>query len=80
MSREFNGERASNGTALNGKYITTAELAARWSVCEGTLRNYRHKGEGPPSVKVGRIVLYNIKAVKQYEQDCRRVKIMGDKE
>lgn len=39
-------------------YMTTEELATLCRTSPGTCRYWRHIGEGPASIKVGRRVLY----------------------
>jgi predicted DNA-binding transcriptional regulator AlpA len=39
--------------------LLTAEAAARLRMPVGTLRYWRHIGHGPPSVKIGRRVMYD---------------------
>lgn len=53
---------------IKGHFITTEELAKRWGVSEGTLRNKRAAGEGPAYEKVGMSVLYDINVVRLYEE------------
>lgn len=53
--------------ALIGAYLTSAELAARWRMSEGTIRNKRSKKTGPNYTKVGNLVLYNHADVVEYE-------------
>lgn len=43
---------------LDAGWLRTAELARLWPIPESTWRYWRHRGFGPPSVKVGRHVLY----------------------
>jgi len=37
-------------------YYTPAELADLLRCSTGTLRNWRYRGEGPPYIKVGRVL------------------------
>lgn len=46
------------------KLITTAQLAERLCTVPSTCRYWRHIGYGPPSIKVGRKVLYDEDAVE----------------
>ena len=41
------------------RWRTTAEVAEELRTSEGTVRYWRHVGYGPPSVKIGRRVLYD---------------------
>jgi hypothetical protein len=53
-------------------YLTTNELAERWSISPGTLRKWRWLAVGPAYVKLGDArnaeVRYHIDDVKQYEE------------
>jgi excisionase family DNA binding protein len=40
------------------EYLTTQEVADRLRTSPETVRYWRHRGEGPPSWKCGRRVLY----------------------
>lgn len=49
------------------RLLTSQEVAAQLGITEGTLRNWRWEGEGPPYVKLGkRLVRYRLGAVRQY--------------
>lgn len=50
-------------------YLTTAELAARWNLTEGHLRNRRVAGRAPPYFKDKRIVRYCLEDIEAYEDD-----------
>lgn len=52
--------------------LSAADLARRWQVSEGTLRNWRWAGRGCPFVKVGSRVLYRIDDVLAYEAEHLR--------
>ena len=43
--------------------MTSAELAAVIAVTEGTLRNWRYLGDGPPYLKIGGRVWYSRSAI-----------------
>jgi predicted DNA-binding transcriptional regulator AlpA len=40
------------------KLLTMQEVAERYPIQEATLRFWRHKGDGPPSARIGRRVMY----------------------
>ncbi len=55
--------------------LTTAELAARWSMSAGTLRNWRSAGKGPKWINLGPrgrgrkpAVRYKLVTVEHYEK------------
>jgi hypothetical protein len=54
------------------QYITTAELAARWRMAIGSIRNMRTAGRGPKFVKIGHgwsaHVRYRLSDVLAYER------------
>lgn len=43
---------------VGGVFLTTTEVADRLRTSPETVRYWRHRGEGPPSFKCGRRVLY----------------------
>jgi hypothetical protein len=51
------------------KYLTPAELIARWggSHKRGTLANWRSQGKGPPFVKRGAKALYPLDRLEAWE-------------
>jgi hypothetical protein len=53
------------------KYLSTADLAIRWSMTPVTLRRWRQDGKGPPWIRMGRVVKYAIKEVERYERENR---------
>lgn len=60
-------------TTMDGRaYLTTAQLARRWSMSPNTLRNWRHRGKGPayfkPSGHMGK-TLYRIEVIETWERE-----------
>lgn len=51
---------------MSDRLIDTAAVAERLNVPESTLRYWRHRGEGPPSIKLGRLVRYSAVALEQW--------------
>jgi len=49
------------------QYLTTRELAARWSLKPATLLAWRSKGKGPVAVKLGGVVRYRMADVVDFE-------------
>ena len=49
------------------KLLTTDELAARWGMSSGTLRNWRVFKRGPRFIRIGRTVRYKLAEVKRWE-------------
>lgn len=50
-------------------YLTAEEVAERYreTISLGTLRNWRAMRVGPPFVKIGKAVLYPIKALDEWD-------------
>jgi hypothetical protein len=57
------------------KLLNTKQLADRWSMHDGTLRNWRTQGKGPPFTRIGGghkpRIRYRIGDVRAYEQRHR---------
>ena len=51
--------------------LTPADLAARWSITEGHLRNLRYQGRGVPYLKLQGRVAYRISDVRDFEESSR---------
>lgn len=49
-------------------YITPIQLARRWSVTEGHLRNRRVAGRAPRFMKDGGLVRYSLAEIEAHEQ------------
>jgi predicted DNA-binding transcriptional regulator AlpA len=47
--------------------LSTAQLARRWDVSPGTLRNWRVAGKGPKWIKIGNLVRYRLSEVQKWE-------------
>ena len=62
-------------------YLTTEQLATRWSVHPGTLRNWRSQDVGPSYVKIGdgvrSPVKYDLQDVVRYEKKNRIKPLAG---
>ena len=46
--------------------LTEKQVSERWNVSLNTLRFWRSTGDGPPYVKLGRSVRYNVSALEKY--------------
>lgn len=60
-------------TIMDGRaYLTTAQLARRWSMSPNTLRNWRYRNMGPayfkPSGAMGK-ALYRISDIEAWEKE-----------
>jgi len=51
-------------------FLLTREVADLLRTSESTVRYWRHTRTGPPSIKVGRRVLYRRDAVLAWLRDC----------
>ena len=54
-----------NGAALS-ELLTEKQVSERWNLSLNTLRFWRSTGDGPPYVKLGRSVRYNVSALEKY--------------
>jgi len=54
-------------THITKKYLTPAEVSARFSVSVRTLANWRTLGQGPKFTKMGGKVMYPIDQVEHWE-------------
>ena len=53
---------------LSPKFLNTRELAARWGVSKGTLKQWRCEGQGPSYLKFGtRLVRYRLEDIVAFE-------------
>jgi len=50
------------------RYLTTLELAERWGVSPGTLRNWRLYKRGPRFLKFGNLVRYSMTDIRKWEE------------
>lgn len=53
----------------NDPFLTTAEVAQRYRTAESTVRYWRHIGQGPRGVRVGRRVLYRLSECERWERE-----------
>jgi excisionase family DNA binding protein len=52
--------------------LTPPEVATWLQVPLSTLRIWRHRGEGPPALKVGRVLRYRQQDIETWLEACRR--------
>lgn len=57
---------------MNARPLRTAEVSELTGIPTSTLRYYRHRGEGPPSYKLGGVVVYDRDALDRWWDDQRR--------
>ncbi|MGI5325527.1 helix-turn-helix transcriptional regulator [Actinomadura nitritigenes] len=50
-------------------YLTTAEVANRYRTEPSTVRYWRHIGDGPKGVKIGRRILYRLSECERWERE-----------
>lgn len=51
------------------KFLTTAEVAARYRTAPSTIRYWRMSGYGPKGVKVGRRILYAVAELDRWDDE-----------
>ncbi|MFN3347343.1 helix-turn-helix transcriptional regulator [Pseudorhodoplanes sp.] len=61
---------------MTTKHLNQYELAKRWSISQRTLERWRWKRKGPPYLKIGGRVVYELDAIEAFE--CARRRITGD--
>ena len=49
-------------------HLTEKELADRWHMNNKTLCNWRSQGKGPSFIKIGGVILYPLKVIKNIEK------------
>jgi predicted DNA-binding transcriptional regulator AlpA len=52
--------------------VTQEQLAERWNISPSTLAKARVSGDGPPFLKLGRSVRYDVAEAEQWLEDKRR--------
>jgi hypothetical protein len=57
---------------MKEKFINTKQLAKRWGMDAGTLRQWRWNGKGPYFIKTGSKVVYSLEDIQRYEALQRR--------
>jgi len=61
---------AATPTEVEGAlHLSPAQLAARWGIHVGTLRNWRSAKRGPPFVKLGVRASYPLAGVEAWERE-----------
>jgi DNA-binding transcriptional MerR regulator len=58
---------------MQRRVLTMAEVSAQLGIPIDTLRYWRWRGEGIPSYKLGRRVVYDVDVVEAYIAERRRV-------
>lgn len=58
---------------MSTKHFNQYELAKRWNISQRTLERWRWKRKGPPYLKIGGRVVYELDAVESYERAHRRI-------
>lgn len=59
--------------SVSTKHLNQLELSRRWNVSHRTLERWRWQRKGPPYLKLGRRVAYEIAAVEAFESSQRRL-------
>jgi hypothetical protein len=58
---------------MSTKHLNQYELAKRWNISQRTLERWRWRKKGPPYLKIGGRVVYELAAVEAFEFARRRV-------
>ena len=58
---------------MTTKHLNQYELAKRWTISQRTLERWRWRKKGPPYLKIGGRVAYELAAVEAFELARRRV-------
>lgn len=62
-----------NGSGVSRQLISTKELSELWNIPESTLRYWRCAGTGPPYVKLGGRIKYDLVDVERYVRANKRM-------
>lgn len=52
---------------LSSVHLTSVELACRWHTTPGAIRTMRWRGSAPPTIKVGKKLLFRLADVEAFE-------------
>jgi hypothetical protein len=72
---------AATGTAEETKHLDQRDLARRWRISCRTLERWRWLNEGPPYLKIGGRVVYQLSDIETFERGRRaqtHTSIIGD--
>jgi hypothetical protein len=58
---------------MTTKHLNQIDLSKRWNISHRTLERWRWRKKGPPFLKLGNRVLYELQAVEAYETSRRRL-------
>lgn len=58
---------------MDTKHLNQFELARRWPISARTLERWRWARKGPPFIKLGGRVVYELSAIEAYEKAHRRL-------
>jgi hypothetical protein len=64
--QRLQAELATPSTSNLTELVTERQVSNRWNISLNTLRYWRSVGEGPPYVKMGRSVRYNVAALERF--------------
>jgi len=63
---------------MKPELLSVKELAERWQITPHTLAVWRKKGTGPPFMKIGHKIFYQMYDVLKFEQENRRSDSISD--
>lgn len=53
------------------RFLSTSDLARRWGRSIRTLEGWRHRRQGPPFVRLNRLVVYRLSDIVAFEAEWR---------
>ena len=68
----WNSGQAGSSDPEEPIYLREDEVAARWRMSPRTLQRWRHRGAGPPHLRINGRVLYESAEIKAFEARRRR--------
>jgi hypothetical protein len=57
---------------MNTKHLNQIELSRRWNISPRTLERWRWRHKGPPFLKLGGRVVYELTEIESFEASQRR--------
>jgi hypothetical protein len=58
---------------MNTKHLNQIELSRRWSLSHRTLERWRWLKKGPPYLKIGGRIVYELSAIESFEAAQRHL-------
>lgn len=67
----------SESTVVRRGALSAKEAASYLSTTEGTLSQWRHRGEGPPFLRMGRKIAYRIETLDSWLRELEGQQVGG---